>query len=287
MLKTRVRRAFGEVAHTIDGRQYGRRGRLIILMYHAVTADVVRDPAQLATPLSLFRQQMIWLRELGVPIVSLSEGVSRLRESRLDQRVVALTFDDGYLNTYSLAFPVLEELGYPATVFLVPKVMGQRHADFAPAQLGPFMDWGHAREMQCHGIDFGSHSLTHRQLASLPLEDVEDEMRRSKNIIEQALSRPLDGFCYPFGSYGAFTKATEACGLELGYRYLATSLAGHNVKGGDVTRLKRLRMSWLDDCRREVQKQCAGSYNWYRFYEWTRWRIRHPHVAPAGRETLA
>lgn len=189
----------------------------------------------------------------------------------------------------AVAFAALPPLPFLFKVYdparMAGRLMGQRRCDFAPEEFGPFMEWEHAREMQRHGIDFGSHSVTHRKLALLPAQQVEEEMQRSKSTIEQALSRPLDGFCYPFGSYDAFTRATEACGLRHGYRYLATTVAGHNVEAADVTRLKRLRVSWVDSAPREIQKQCAGSYNWYRFYQWMHWRIRRASV-PQGEAGL-
>ena len=68
---------------------------------------------------------------------------------------------------------------------------------------------------------------------------------------------------YPFGSFDSFSDATERMLVELGFSAVCANVAGHNTVPRDATRLKRLRVSWIDDSKAELAKQCAGAYNWY------------------------
>lgn len=243
----------------------GLGGTLIVLMYHAI-ADR-QDADQLAVPEGLFRAQMGWLRELGWRVARLDEAARALRAGTLEAPAVAITFDDGYLSTYIRAFPVLQEFGYPATVFLVGGVVGSDGAAFMPREFGPPLQWEHAREMLRHGIAFGSHSMTHRKLSRLPPAEARREISDSKRLIEDRLSAGIGDFAYPYGAYDAFTPETDRIAREEGFETLSTTLAGHNRRPEHVLRLRRLRISWAEGSRRELEKQCRGCYNWYALYQ--------------------
>jgi peptidoglycan/xylan/chitin deacetylase (PgdA/CDA1 family) len=246
-------------------------GKLIVLMYHAITDAPEPDPAQLTVSKRLFADQMRWLKELGYPVVPLPVAAAQLRACTLDSPVVALTFDDGYRSVYTHALPVLASHGYPATVFLVSGAQrGVSLPDFMPARLGLLLGWSEAREMLRHGISFGAHGVTHRKLAGLPDHEVAHEVGDSKREIEDALSTMVTEFCYPFGSFDSFTDSVEAIVRGFGFTAVCANISGHNTRPGDVDRLKRLRVSWVDDSMREIGKQCLGAYNWYALYQRTR-----------------
>lgn len=265
--KSDLRRGVADVAFALGGGAPDGP-RVVILVYHAVTDGRGDDPEQLAVPLDLFAAQMTWLAELGHPVVSLDAAARALREGAVRGPQVVLTFDDGYRSLYTHAFPVLHRCGYPATAFLVPGVMdGRVPRDFMPAALGPVLSWREARQMQAHGITFGSHTLSHRKLSGLAASEVAREIEESCRAIEDALSAPVTTFCYPYGSFDAFTAETEAVVAGFGFDAVCANIAGHNRTAAAVRRLKRLRISWTDDSRREIAKQCAGAYNWYALYQ--------------------
>jgi peptidoglycan/xylan/chitin deacetylase (PgdA/CDA1 family) len=278
-LKVDLRRRAADVALALRaGHTAG--GRLVVLTYHAVSDHADDHPDQLAVPRELFARQMAWLARLGWPVVPLRDGVAALRRGALAGPVVALTFDDGYASVYTNAFPVLAEHGFPATVFLVPGAMsGAVPRDFMPARLGGLMRWRDAREMLAHGISIGSHGLTHRKLSRLAPDEVTAEVRDSTRAIEDALSVPVREFCYPYGSFDAFTPVVEQIVAGFGFDAVCANVAGHNRRPEDARRLRRLRVSWTDDSEREMRKQCLGAYNWYATYERARlaalglWRV--------------
>src|SRR2546425_2691605 len=116
-------------------------------------------------------------------------------------RAVALTFDDGYRGLLDHALPVLERFGFRATFFLVSDRVGgtnawdARHGD-APRSL---MNWNETAGLLARGMSIGAHSRTHPYLTDLPEPELEDEIRRSKETIEDRLGCSVRFFSYPHG----------------------------------------------------------------------------------------
>jgi peptidoglycan/xylan/chitin deacetylase (PgdA/CDA1 family) len=123
MLK-RVKRTVLSLASTagvsaLIGRSAWRKERLLILCYHGISRDeehLWRPP--LYMELSTFRERMELLVRNDCTILPLEEGIERLYQGELPQRSVAITFDDGGVDFYTEALPVLQEFGFPATVYL-------------------------------------------------------------------------------------------------------------------------------------------------------------------------
>lgn len=99
-----------------------RRPRIIILSYHRVADDYFRP--QMAVPPAVFEKQMNFIRE-NFKVISLDEALPFLRgESPLKEDVAVITFDDGYRDNYTQAFPVLKKYSLPATIFLTTDFIG-------------------------------------------------------------------------------------------------------------------------------------------------------------------
>ncbi|MEK9145816.1 MAG: polysaccharide deacetylase family protein, partial [Elusimicrobiota bacterium] len=140
-------------------------------------------------------------------------------EKSLPENPVLITFDDGYANNYETAFPVLQELKVKANVFLVFETLGRHNAWHAPSTepWQRMLDLAQVERMQDSGlVEFGSHTMTHKDLAAIPLEEVRWELRESKKRLEEALGRPVTAFAYPYGA-GAFKPEVRAAVLEAGY----------------------------------------------------------------------
>jgi peptidoglycan/xylan/chitin deacetylase (PgdA/CDA1 family) len=201
----------------------GRSGyHLPVLTYHSIddSGSVV------STSLATFRRQMEFLSSHSFRAMSLSALVSLLRnKSPLPAKHVCLTFDDGYENVYSDAFPIVQEHGFTATVFLVTRYCG-RHNDW-PGNLksltrAPLLSWNQVREMAQSGIEFGSHTLTHPDLTRIKLDLAQEEILRSKQEIEDRTGRPPTLFAYPYGRYNVRIQEMVrshfqgACSAKLG-----------------------------------------------------------------------
>jgi peptidoglycan/xylan/chitin deacetylase (PgdA/CDA1 family) len=196
---------------------------LPILTYHKVGNY---PPGSRLKPLWVtekqFRDQMTYLKAHGYTTLTMTE----LRDiddgkKQMPAKPVLVTFDDGYENNYTLAYPILKELGMKGNIFLVHDTLEGMNAWHNPATEPniPMMSWAQAKEMQDSGvIEFGSHTLTHRNLTSIPLEDARRELDESKAKLEAKLGREMVGFAYPYGA-GAFHADVRKAARDAGYRY--------------------------------------------------------------------
>lgn len=152
----------------------------------------------------LLRDGLARLKEHGYHTIDLMEAVGMVqRRGMFPERCFVITFDDGYRNAYSEAFPVLQQAGMLATVFLTVGETLTSGLTRLPSQSGrDMLSWDEIREMHASGsIRFGAHTLTHPDLTRLPDRRVESEVRDSKSIIEDALGAPVVCFAYPYGRY--------------------------------------------------------------------------------------
>ncbi|MCI0487460.1 MAG: polysaccharide deacetylase family protein [Blastocatellia bacterium] len=183
------------------------------------------------------------LRDEGWQAISLREAVRNVGLERpFPDRSFAITFDDGYRAVYKEAFPILRQLGIPATVFLTVGEKARAHAwateDRLPSLNGrEMLDWSEIREMHESGIfQFGAHTLSHPDLTRLTPAEAEAEMRDSKAIIEDALSTAVDCFAYPFGRYDRRTRDIAA----RYFRYACSDKLGFTNRKSDLYALERV-----------------------------------------------
>jgi peptidoglycan/xylan/chitin deacetylase (PgdA/CDA1 family) len=122
----------------------------------------------------------------------------------LPERSVVLTFDDGYQSLYTEVFPVLQQYGFSATVFLIAGFCGKDNQWHGQPSFIPnlkLLTWEQVDEMARFGIEFGSHTFNHPRLDQLPDSALYDEIVLPKLVLENRLSRPVTVFAYPYGRY--------------------------------------------------------------------------------------
>lgn len=216
--------------------------RVHILMYHRVGDFPVRMPSHRGQYCDLprFKAQMAMLKRLGFNVVSLDAAVAGLRGERpLPPRAVALTFDDAYVDFLEHAAPVLAEYAYPACVYAVAGMLGGRSEWVAPEGLAPapLMDAAQLREVQAMGFTVGSHTMTHPRLARVEsAQQLATELGDSRKVLEDVLGRPVDHFCYPYGSHDL--RAVEAA-ARAGYVTATTCLRAVATPADDLLSLPR------------------------------------------------
>ena len=216
------------------------RSGLRILFYHRVSDD--DDP--LAVSPRRFRQQMELLAGNGYDVVGLAEAVELLEKGAVPERVIALNFDDGFLDVAQNALPTLERLGFRATVFLPTGVIDGT-ATFPWYRHQPrLLGWDEIRRLDDEGtLRFEAHSVTHPNLILLDGDAARYEISQSKTDLEARLGRPVEAFCYPAGLFGERERGFVA---EAGFRVAVSCEPGVNLPGGDPFALRRRQVDPRD-----------------------------------------
>ena len=222
------------------------RIKIPVLTYHSIDDRAVDDSASVvSTSLEIFRQHIAFLGRSGYHGIRLSELTSLLAEGKpLPERAVVITFDDGYHNFYSHAWPILRESGFAATVFLVTGYCGKDngwpgHEPVNGRQ--PLMGWPEIRELHSQGVEFGSHTVTHPDLRRLPKGRVESELSDSKARIEDELGARVSQFAYPYGYFDSDIKAT----VEREFAGACTTKLGRVAIESDPHELPRIEMYYF------------------------------------------
>lgn len=224
-----------------------RDGGARILCYHSISGPTC---ARESVPSSEFAGQMAWLAR-HYHVVAMDRLAGLLREGRrLPERVVAVTIDDGYLDAYTHAYPVLQELGIPATLFIPVGLVGGRPSSpgVAAVPQASFVTWRQAREMAANGVSFGSHGVSHRSLAALEPDVVRSELVTSRLRLSDELGAPVTGFAYPYGSYRHISPSIACLVAEAGYEWAVTAISGANRPRCHPYTLRRIP---LEGCDRE------------------------------------
>ncbi|MBN2060683.1 MAG: polysaccharide deacetylase family protein [Deltaproteobacteria bacterium] len=171
-----------------------------ILTFH----DISKKKSVISFAPELFERSMSLLSRHGYKTFRLME-ISEWQGIRepFPDRALIITFDDGYKSVFDNAFQVLKRYGMTATVFLTT---GEKKSARDGGRLPSINDslmlsWEEIRGMHAQGIDFGAHTLTHQDLTRVSLKEAENEIYRSKAIIEEILNAPVPCFAYPFGKY--------------------------------------------------------------------------------------
>ena len=161
-----------------------------------------RKPSGTSFAPELFNLLLQNLYKSGYTTIYLEELVTCLRNKKeFPDKSLLITFDDGCHSIFEQGFPVLQRFNMTAIVFLTVNYNKTKPlSGRLPTIEGRTMlTWSHIKEMHKYGIEFGAHTLTHRDLTRLPQSEIEEEILKSKSIIEDALGTEVLCFAYPFG----------------------------------------------------------------------------------------
>jgi len=208
---------------------------LLVLAYHAISSDW-DDPLSLAP--ETFRSQLESLAASGYRGVTFSEAAT----SAATEKRVAVTFDDAFASAAVHAPPVLDELGWPATVF-APTVPVETQEPMrwlgsaADDRVRVAMTWGDLNQLADNGWEIGSHTRTHRRLSELRDDELGDELGRSREEIEAHVGR-CSSISYPWGEVSRrVVDAARADGYETG------SGLGGRFRFGDPMAVPRVALA--------------------------------------------
>jgi peptidoglycan/xylan/chitin deacetylase (PgdA/CDA1 family) len=184
-------------------------------MYHNLVESYPKGSEGANITPKLFEEHMQGILDRGyTPIFVADYYDSVQRGAELPENPIIVTFDDGYLSNYEIAFPILKRLNIPATIFIVTSTVGAKAGDGTVST--SHFTWEQAKKMQESGIiDIHSHSHTHRNMTQISPAQLQEELRLSRYLIERNLGKNCFVFSYPFGGYN---ETTSNLARYAGYR---------------------------------------------------------------------
>jgi len=277
--------------------------RIFILLYHKVEYKAPPFFGVAIRP-DVFEKQIRFLKQY-YKIVDLAD---LNQPGQIDQAcptdLIVITFDDGYRDNYTHAFPILKKYNVPATFFLATDYIGNNQllwhdklswilytavsekkklikSEFSPELIRkverffaadssgrvsilpsivallkaysarereeaikrlaeacgvntwpgdedrPMLSWEEVREMSVHGVSFGSHTMSHPVLSTIPMSEVQREIGESKRIIEKQIQKPVTTFAYPYGKQEDYTDEITKILIDEGFEYACTTTVGY------------------------------------------------------------
>jgi len=201
-----------------------------VLMYHSIDDNNVFFTVKIED----FKKQMQYLKDNNYSIIKFSELVDILESDKeLPKKTVVLTFDDGFEDNYTNAFPILKKYNFPATIFLITGFINKEMNNSQNIPL-KILNWEQIKEMHNSDlIDFQPHTVNHKEIT-------ESEIIESKKEIEEKLNKKCYFFAYPRGEYG--DEIIEILKRN-GFKAARTIENGKVNKEDDLFKLKRISVN--------------------------------------------
>jgi len=200
-----------------------------ILTYHSIDSS----GSVISTSPENFRKQMEILAKSSLQVLPLPAIARQIQEKRNPPKnAVAITFDDGFRNVFDIAFPVLKEYGFPATVFLVTSFCEKNNRWFGQPDQIPTLEllkWDEIAKMS-EIVDFGVHTANHPDLTKVSGTRLQDEIQGAWEDLVQRTGKSQQAFAYPYGKQSAEARKIvekifyAACSTEMNFVSLDSDL---------------------------------------------------------------
>lgn len=201
---------------------------IAVLYYHSVRQT--EDNELIISPDKL-KEQLQFLKDQGYVSLTLAEAKEYiLNNKQIPEKSILITFDDGYMDNYSNAFPILKELNMKATIFCIGS-----HLDGSY-----YLSEDAIKELVDYGIDIQGHTVNHDKLSNLTYEDQLKTLKNSKEYLEKITHKEVFAVAYPFGQFNDDTlKAAKESGYSLGF----VTDTGMAMNSDNPLKLKRIYIS--------------------------------------------
>lgn len=215
----------------------GQEAIVPILMYHRLgnlgTEASELDLTWTVSPKN-FQAQLAWLAGRGYQTISMAKLAGYLKRGEpIPLNPVVISFDDGWEDSYSVAYPALKKQNLSGTFYVYTNAVGHSKS----------LSWAQIEEMAKGGMDIESHTVTHPHLRTISSDDLKRELVESKANIERHTGKRVTSLAYPFGEYDA---AVVDAVKRAGYESAASISPGYRQRVDQVYSLRRIRVSYND-----------------------------------------
>ncbi|MBE7443835.1 MAG: polysaccharide deacetylase family protein [Planctomycetia bacterium] len=222
-------------------------------MYHRISPTGASATARYRVTPESFEEQLKYLRDAGFYSIKLDDWYTAMEtKSPLPGRAVLITFDDGYLDFLTYAWPLLKHYGFSAIVFVVTDEIGEFNRwDNVYGEQIPLLGWNDIRLLYTEGVEFGSHSASHPYLTALSTAEIVREGTRSRAILLRELGAPIKAFAYP---HGAEDEVVQHLIGACGYIYGLSCRWGLSTYNDSPLALPRLEVFGSDNLQNFITK---------------------------------
>lgn len=177
-----------------------------VLYYHSVKESA--DNEVTITP-KILRTQLKYIHDQGYVTLTTSDLKAYiLNDSPIPEKSILITFDDGYMDNYYSAFPILKDFNMVATIFCITSDLDGSY----------YLSKEAIREMSSYGIDIESHTVNHPHLNKMTYDKQLEELLESKKTLEEITGKEINSIAYPFGDFNNDSiKAAKDAGYTLGF----------------------------------------------------------------------
>lgn len=179
-------------------------------------------------------------------VVTLTTFIQALEQGRSVGGMLAITFDDGYLDNYEIAAPILKRLNLPATFFVTTRFIGSEFVPWWDQEIGmvfPWMNWDQVRALHGQGFEIGAHTRTHQDLGQVAGSAAMNEILGSRSDLEDQLGAPVQLFAYPYGREHQIMESNRDLVAQAGFRCCCSSFGGSNTKATNPLFVRRQPIS--------------------------------------------
>ena len=223
-----------------------------ILMYHMISNPKKGAKFNgLRVSPNQFEKQLSWLRENGWNFITMEQLIN-MRDT-VPPKSIALTFDDGFEDNYTNAYPLMKKYGAVGTLYLVLdrhqrdwSTNKKAHHNSGELMHEPKLSDTQVSEMLESGVfELGAHTMTHANLAQLSADEKQFEIETSKKKLEDLFNTVVSSFAYPFGIYD---QQDVEITKNSGFKSAVTTEAGISINTqNDPLELKRVKVSGKDN----------------------------------------
>ncbi|EUB38891.1 polysaccharide deacetylase family protein [Fusobacterium sp. CM1] len=246
-----------------------------VIMYHRVINNPENEGVY-GTYIyeDMFKKHLQYLKEKNYTVITFKDldKIGWRNRFEKDKKYIFITFDDGYKDNYELAFPILKEFGFKATIFL----MGSSTYNEWDVKAGgekefPLMSVEMIKEMQDYGIEFGAHTFNHPKLNTLSNEEIEYQIVDVKKPLEEKIGKEIITFAYPYGILNDYAKEMAK---KAGYIFALATDSGSVCLSDDLYQIRRIAI-FPNTNLFSFKRKVAGNYNFIKIKREERLRTEY------------